>query len=102
VVETPDTDETPDAPGAPALVDDDELAGLALTATPSDPFADDAVPFADDDAGLGLLPSWYMPTPSPRRSRSRTIVFAALAASLVVINVGGFCVTYGLPEFVWN
>ncbi len=82
--------------------DDDELARLALAATPFDPFADDAVPFEGDDPGPGLLPSWYMPAPSPRRSRSRTIVFAALAASLVVINVGGFCVTYGFPEFVWN
>ena len=33
---------------------------------------------------------------------SIVVVFFGLAASLVVITVGGFCVTYGVPEFVWD
>jgi hypothetical protein len=45
-----------------------------------------------------------MPAPGVHRnrSRSRDAVMLAFAASLVVINVGGFCVTYGFPEFVWG
>ena len=43
---------------------DAELADAALSATPSDPFADDAVPFGQDATyGAELLPEWYMPVP---------------------------------------
>lgn len=83
---------------------DDELSELALAADPFDPFDDDVVPFEDDPADLAvsLLPAWYMPPPSLRGGRRRSIVFAALATALFVINVGGLCVTYGIPDPVWK
>ena len=78
-------------------------AALALAADPDAPIATDAVPF-DSSAGavVGLLPSWYMPAPSLRRSRKRTIVFAGIVFSLLIINVMGLCVTYGVPDPVWK
>jgi hypothetical protein len=84
---------------------DEELVAEALAADPdaSDVFDDDAVPF-DTGAGTGmqLLPAWYMPAPSLRRSRGRVIVLATVAGSLAAGNVIGFCVTFGVPEFVWG
>lgn len=87
----------------PDEIIDDELTELALAAEPFDPFADDVVQFDDDltDLGAGLLPSWYMPPPSLRRSPGRVAVLAGVAIALFVINVGGLCVTYGIPDPVW-
>ena len=90
--------------------DPDELDGLsiaelteqALAAEPFDPFAPGAVPFGTPDDGVELLPSWYMPAPSLRRSRTRTVVFAGIVFSLLVIDVMGLCVTYGFPDPVWK
>jgi len=85
------------------LISDEELAAEAMAASPSDPFGVDAVAFdtgAQD--GMQLLPDWYMPAPSLRRSRGRVIVLAGVAMSLAAGNVVGFCVTFGLPEFVWG
>jgi hypothetical protein len=86
-------------------VTDEELAAEAIAADPdaNDVFDDDAVPF-DTTAGTGmqLLPDWYMPAPSLRRSRGRVFVLATIAASLAAGNVIGFCVTFGVPEFVWG
>ena len=63
----------------------------------------DAVPFSSpDDRAAALLPEWYMPAPSLRRSTPRTIVLAGVAVALFVINVGGVCVTYGIPDPVWK
>lgn len=82
---------------------DDELAALALAADPDTVVADDAVPFTSpDDPVPGLLPEWYMPAPGRGRSRSRTVVLTGVAIALFVINVGGVCVTYGLPDPVWK
>lgn len=82
---------------------DDELAMLALSADPDAPIPDDAVPFVTTDGlGTDLLPEWYMPAPSLRRSTPRTIVLASVAVALFVINVGGVCVTYGIPDPVWK
>jgi Na+/H+ antiporter NhaB len=83
-------------------ISDEELAALALAADPFAPIDDDAVPFGNDPARFPLLPEWYMPAPGIRRSRGRAVIMLALAASLVIINIGGFCVTYGFPEFVWH
>jgi Na+/H+ antiporter NhaB len=84
-------------------ISDEELAAEALAADPDTPVPDDAVPFGDNDpTKFALLPSWYMPAPGIRRSRGRAAVMLAFAAALVVINIGGFCVTYGIPEFVWG
>jgi hypothetical protein len=82
---------------------DDELTELALAADPHDPFDPDAVPFrATGEVAVGLLPDWYMPAPSIRRSPRRTVVFAAIVFSLLVIDVMGLCVTYGFPDPVWK
>ena len=52
---------------------DDELTALALAADPDAPIPDDAVPLSStDDQAAALLPEWYMPAPSLRRSPSRT------------------------------
>ena len=76
---------------------------MALAADPDAPIATDAVPFdSPTDTVVGLLPSWYMPAPSLRRSRKRTIVFAGIVFSLLIINVMGLCVTYGVPDPVWK
>jgi len=82
---------------------DEELTQLALDADPFDPFDPEVHPFDGDRRGsLPLLPEWYMPAPGVARGRTRTAVLLALAVALVTINVGGFCVTYGVPEFVWK
>ena len=92
-------DETPDE----LEISDEELTALALAADPDTPVADDAVPFGDNDpTAFRLLPEWYMPAPGIQRSRGRAAVMLGLAVSLVVINIGGFCVTYGVPDFVWG
>lgn len=84
-------------------ISDEELTELALAADPDLPIPADAVPFAtQDELGPALLPEWYMPPPSLRRSRPRTIVLASVAIALFVINVGGVCVTYGIPDPVWK
>ena len=84
-------------------VTDDELAELAERAVWFDPFADGVVPFEDPDGPPNsLLPEWYMPAPTNRLGVKRRLALAGLALGLVVINVGGFCVTYGFPEFVWS
>ena len=93
----------PDARTDPIEISDAELTALALAADPDQPIADDALPFvASDGLGTGLLPEWYMPAPSLRRSTPRTIVLASVAIALFVINVGGVCVTYGIPDPVWK
>jgi hypothetical protein len=87
----------------PSLVDDD-LVREALAATPDPPVPDDAVPFdvPDGPGGPELLPAWYMPAPrATSLSGRRTVVVAALVASLVLVNAVGLCVTYGLPEIAW-
>ena len=85
------------------LISDDELAALALAADPDAPIPDDAVPFASTDGtAYGLLPAWYMPAPSLRRSRRKTLILAGIVFALMVIDVMGLCVTNGAPEPVWS
>ncbi|MEJ7801462.1 MAG: hypothetical protein WKF60_13140, partial [Ilumatobacter sp.] len=85
------------------IISDDELAELALAADPNAEIDADAVPFViTDGMGHGLLPDWYMPAPSLRRSPKRTVVLASVAIALFAINVGGVCVTYGIPDPVWK
>ena len=84
-------------------ITDEELTALALAADPDAPIPTDAVPFdSSTGAVVSLLPSWYMPAPSLRRSRKRTIVFAGIVFSLLIIYVMGLCVTYGVPDPVWK
>jgi hypothetical protein len=96
-----DADDSVDADGT--VWSDEELTALALAADPDPELDDDAVPFGDTDPhAFALLPSWYMPAPGLRRSHAKAFVMAGFALALVVINIGGFCVTYGFPEFVWH
>jgi hypothetical protein len=82
---------------------DEELTRLALEARPFDPFDPDVEPFDGvDPHTFPLLPAWYMPAPGITRSKPRAAVMLGFAAALVVINIGGFCVTWGVPEFVWK
>ena len=87
----------------PLDVADDTLDALALAADPDVTIPDDAVSLWDLDADRsGLLPAWYMPTPSAGPStasattswRRRAIVLTFVLA-LVLINAAGLCVTYG-------
>lgn len=79
---------------------DDELTALAL-AEPFEPVAGaDAVSYWDVVApkDLGLLPSWYMPSPSAgtRRLRGwRANVAYLVTGSIVALNAAGLCITYG-------
>jgi hypothetical protein len=95
-------DRVSDCDAEPPEISDEELTALALAADPDPEVPDDAVPFDDRPAAFPLLPEWYMPAPGIRRSRGRAAVMLTFAVALVVINIGGFCVTYGIPEFVWG
>jgi hypothetical protein len=83
---------------------DEELTRLALDAEPFDPFDPAVQQFAGagDPARFPVIPEWYMPAPGIPRSRARAAVMLGFAVSLVVITIGGFCVTLGVPEFVWQ
>jgi hypothetical protein len=86
-----------------AMVDDDELAALAMAADPDEPIGPDAVAISfGADSATGLLPAWYMPaaTSSVRGPVRRGLV-AGLVVALLVINGAGLCVTYGFPEIAW-
>ena len=90
--------------GTTAELTDDELERIALAAEAHDPFADDVAAFEDPDADptAPLLPEWYMPAPSKHLGFGRRLGLAGLALGMVIINIGGFCTTYGLPEWVWK
>jgi hypothetical protein len=83
-------------------ITDEELAAEAMAADPGAPVPDDAVPFDGDGDARALLPEWYMPVPSLRRTRSRVVVFTGVAISMAFGNIAGFCVTNGFPEFVFR
>ncbi len=99
----PDFVDVPPDPFDEVEFTDEELTELALDAEPFDPFDPDVEQFGDHDPNrFPLLPQWYMPAPGITRSKGRAAVMFGFAIALVVINVGGFCVTWGWPEFVWK
>ncbi len=79
-------------------VDDAELERQALDADP-DVVCADAVPFASLFAAGAdsSLPSWYMPTPMPRRRLRgwRRNAILLVVASFLAIDAYGLCNTYG-------
>lgn len=97
-------DDAPDGRAdEPAGLDDTALTQLALDAVSHDPFEPDLDPFEPDEGTpTALLPEWYMPPPGGPVGRGRSVVMVGVAISLLVINIGGFCVTWGWPEFVWK
>lgn len=81
-------------------VDDEALVAEALAAEPATTAADDAVSYWDVVAPrpMGILPDWYMPSPSAgsRRLRGwRRQVVYLVVASIALINAAGLCITYG-------
>ncbi len=82
---------------AGALPTEDELVVLALAAGPMTVPAEDAVPMAAYlGRDVGLLPDWYMPTPTTRvRARWRLPVVLALVAVFLVLEALGLCSTFG-------
>lgn len=83
----------------PTVVDDEELARLALAADPDTEVAGDAIPMpelAGADRG-GLLPDWYMPTPvgSGTLTGWRRVLALLVIAALVAIAAAGLCSTDG-------
>lgn len=81
-------------------VTDDELTALALAAdpyalVPADAVAIRAIGPSGDE---GLLPEWYMPSPTggPRRHRGwqRTVAYV-LIGTFLAIDAAGLCSTYG-------
>ena len=88
-----------------AVISDDDLTRLALSADPEMALDDDAVSLwdlVDDDGAPQLLPEWYMPSPARGRPvfrgwRRRIIV--TLVITFVAINAYGLCSTYGVVRF---
>lgn len=82
---------------------DEELTEMALDAQPFDPFDPEVERFGGDrSAEFAAVPEWYMPAPGVPRTRGKSAMLFAFVIALVVGTVGGYCVTYGVPEFVWN
>jgi hypothetical protein len=79
------------------LISDEELTSLALSADPHPVIDANVVPWRPaSDALTGLLPDWYMPTPSGRyRGTGAKVAIGVIVASFVLINALGLCVTYG-------
>lgn len=85
-------------------VDDDELTAQALAAPPVTAADDDAISYWDvvERQDLGILPDWYMPSPSAGSRRltgwRRRVVYLIII-SIGLINAIGLCVTYGRVTF---
>ncbi|QXC60761.1 hypothetical protein KSP35_20950 [Aquihabitans sp. G128] len=92
--------EQPVDPVALPELTDDELTAFALATDRTDVAGDEAISYWDVVAprDLGLLPGWYMPSPSAGTRRlvgwRRRVVFL-VTGSIVVINAVGLCITYG-------
>jgi hypothetical protein len=79
------------------LITDEELTSLALSADPHPVIDAGVAPWRPgSDALTGLLPDWYMPTPSGRhRGTGTKVAIGVIVASFVLINALGLCITYG-------
>ena len=78
-------------------ISDEELASLALSANPH-PIIDVMIaPWrGGSDPLTGLLPDWYMPTPSGHnRGTGAKIAIGVIVVSFVLINALGLCITSG-------
>ena len=73
-----------------------EVEALALQGDPEAPLAADAVPWHPHHDGDGLLPDWYMPSPSSRRLGGwRRLVAWLIVGSALAVVASGLCNTYG-------
>lgn len=89
-------DATTAATADDTLVDDEELARLAMAGDPEAPLPPDAVPWSPDRDGADLLPDWYMPAPAgtPLQGWRRAVAWLIVGAALAVV-ASGLCNTYG-------
>ncbi len=83
------------------VISDEELAELALAATPEPALTDDAVPIRGlDDGGVDLLPEWYMPASAGHAEPGwRRRLAVVVVGAILLINAAGLCVTYGPVTF---
>jgi hypothetical protein len=84
------------------MINDEELAALALAADPDVPLADDAIPLSELTGARteGPLPEWYMPAASGRLLTGwRRVPPVLVVGSLLAINACGLCITYGKLAF---
>lgn len=80
-----------------AIISDEELTELALSADCAAPVDDTVEPW---HWGVGfqnsLLPDWYMPRPTAsRRGTGTKIVVGILVGGLLIIGAFGLCITSG-------
>jgi hypothetical protein len=80
-----------------ATFSDEELTALALAADPTQLLDDDAVAWNGGVVQVpGLLPSWYMASPSYQvRGRWTRAVVVTLIVGFLVIDAFGLCITSG-------
>ena len=93
-----DEDRAQGRPTSDSLLTDEELAAMAMAADPDAGLAPDAVPWSpgQDDDGVTLLPSWYMPMPRTRaRGSWPQAVAAVVVVGFLVIGSCGLCITSG-------
>jgi hypothetical protein len=78
-------------------ISDEELTALALSADPHPAIDPGVAPWRPlADAVTGLLPDWYMPTPSgSRRGKGAQAAIGVIIVSFVIINALGLCITNG-------
>jgi hypothetical protein len=79
---------------------DEELEAAALAADPDLELDADAVPWGGGvEEKADLLPSWYMPAPQgAARTPWQRAMGLTFVGALLLINVSGLCVTYGVLE----
>lgn len=84
-------------PRTNAMISDEELTALALSADPHPTIEPGVAPWRPlADAVTGLLPDWYMPTPSgSRRGTGAKVAIGVIIVSFVIINALGLCITNG-------
>ncbi len=85
-------------------ISDAELTALALAADPDAAVDENAVPLTHlgSSGGAGLLPGWYMPSPTggtPLLEGWRRRAALLIIVSFVLINAYGLCSTYGEVGF---
>lgn len=78
----------------------EELDAAALAADPDVELDADAVPWTDGGADRAdLLPDWYMPAPvAGARTPLQRVVGLGFVGALLLVNLSGLCVTYGVLE----
>ena len=88
--------------GTDLPLSDDELCRLALSADPTAPLSDDAIPLSLHLAHCAgaALPGWYMAPATARGGRRwRTPIVVAIISAFLLIEALGLCNTFGQLTF---